>query len=319
MSVDDDLDLSIKPGTGWRISETKSFSIILDRDAHRQMLAYAATDLSRELGGVILGSQERRGQEVVVRVKAAIEARDAVGDRASVKFTHKSWEYINEVKERYFSNLKIVGWFHTHPGFGIFLSEYDRFIHNNFFNLPWQVAFVIDPQAKSEGFFRWDNGKLVQVEYKMEQTRFRNGGYALPAKPEAQPVKAEETTPKSADKDVKSRFQTWQVASGLVGLAAVFLVGYWIGTQKPAQLPTSAPPPAVHTQGHKNTEGFQAQIIYRHRVRYGENLWNISKLYYGTGFRYQEIAEYNHIGPDRNIRAGQILEIPHVEEGLNND
>ena len=43
------------------------------------------------------------------------------------------------------SEERIVGWYHTHPGFGIFLSGMDLFIQDHFFNLPWQVAFVYDP------------------------------------------------------------------------------------------------------------------------------------------------------------------------------
>jgi hypothetical protein len=53
----------------------------------------------------------------------------------------------------------IVGWYHTHPGFGIFLSEMDVFICEHFFNLPWQTAFVFDPHSGEEGNFIWRSGK----------------------------------------------------------------------------------------------------------------------------------------------------------------
>ena len=50
----------------------------------------------------------------------------------------------------------MVGWYHTHPGFGIFLSGMDQFIHQNFFTQKWHIALVLDPIAKSGGFFCWD-------------------------------------------------------------------------------------------------------------------------------------------------------------------
>ena len=36
--------------------------------------------------------------------------------------------------------LKIVGWYHTHPGFGVEFSEMDLFIQQNFFGGPAQIA-----------------------------------------------------------------------------------------------------------------------------------------------------------------------------------
>ena len=53
----------------------------------------------------------------------------------------------------------MIGWYHTHPGFGIFLSDMDVFICDNFFNLPWQVAFVYDPLGGDEGNFVWRAGQ----------------------------------------------------------------------------------------------------------------------------------------------------------------
>ena len=56
-------------------------------------------------------------------------------------------------KLEYFANARIVGWYHTHPDFGIFLSDYDVFIHQHFFSGPGQIALVIDPVRKLEGVF----------------------------------------------------------------------------------------------------------------------------------------------------------------------
>ncbi|MEE0265826.1 MAG: hypothetical protein UD936_09395, partial [Acutalibacteraceae bacterium] len=53
---------------------------------------------------------------------------------------------------------------HTHPDFGIFLSEYDKFIHENFFTEDYQIAYVVDPIQKIEGFYFWINGKLEKCK-----------------------------------------------------------------------------------------------------------------------------------------------------------
>ena len=62
--------------------------------------------------------------------------------------------------DRKYKDKKIVGWIHTHPNFGIFLSENDRFIQQNFFTDANQVAYVVDPIQNDEGFFFWVNEKL---------------------------------------------------------------------------------------------------------------------------------------------------------------
>src|SRR5205823_14556508 len=59
--------------------------------------------------------------------------------------------------------LDIVGWYHTHPDFGIFLSGHDLFIHQHFFNQPLQVAYVVDPIRQTRGFFQWRDGDPTPV------------------------------------------------------------------------------------------------------------------------------------------------------------
>jgi hypothetical protein len=64
--------------------------------------------------------------------------------------------------EQDFAGQRMVGWYHSHPHFGIFLSDYDQFIHENFFREPWQVAYVVDPLLEQRGWFGWVDGKLVR-------------------------------------------------------------------------------------------------------------------------------------------------------------
>jgi 26S proteasome regulatory subunit N11 len=48
----------------------------------------------------------------------------------------------------------IVGWYHSHPGYGIFLSDIDLKSQITFFNQPYHVALVVDPIKKEYGFFK---------------------------------------------------------------------------------------------------------------------------------------------------------------------
>lgn len=315
----DDLEISLKPADDMLLSQAQDFIIIVDDDVHQQMNSYAQTDLSRELAGVILGHYEQQGSKVIIKVIAAIEARDAERQRASVKLTHESWAYINQVKDKMFPDLKIVGWFHTHPGFGIFLSEFDRFIHKNFFNLPWQVAFVIDPVAHKEGFFCWEGKEIKPCSFVVEEIGYNNGGYLLPgysseAGSDNKPSPVDMYLDK-VDAAGTGGGRWWQAIIGLVLIFGLTLGSYNVGIKQGQRMHVEppSPEPAAATAAVVKNE-IPVEVIYKHKVRKGDNLWEISEMYYGTGFRYREIAHHNYLLPDYIIQPGQILIIPNVEE-----
>jgi proteasome lid subunit RPN8/RPN11 len=145
-----------------------SVTINIDNAVKEKIIKYSRSDTSRELAGVLLGHYKEKNEgEYVVNIEANIEALYTEGGKSNVTFTHKSWDYIDKVKEKKYPDLKIVGWFHTHPGFGIFLSEHDKFIQNNFFNLPWQVAYVIDPVQNQDGFFGFsEENRIIKLPFK---------------------------------------------------------------------------------------------------------------------------------------------------------
>ncbi|MGQ9897755.1 MAG: Mov34/MPN/PAD-1 family protein [Acidobacteriota bacterium] len=51
------------------------------------------------------------------------------------------------------ADLRIVGWYHTHPGFGVFMSGTDQDTQQQVFGMPWQVAVVYDPLNGEYGLF----------------------------------------------------------------------------------------------------------------------------------------------------------------------
>ncbi len=148
--------------------EAKGVYVLINQSASDSILNYAQSDTSCELGGVLLGSYIEKEGKYLVRVEAAVEALYSEARRTNIKFTHKTWEYIDQVKEEKYPETRIVGWYHTHPGFGIFLSKHDQFIHSNFFNLPWQVAYVIDPIQGLDGFFGWLDHSIVKIPFKTQ-------------------------------------------------------------------------------------------------------------------------------------------------------
>ena len=127
-----------------------------------EIKAHGRTSLHEEVCGVLLGNLCFDGTPYLL-IDGRIEGKYATHQSGSVTFTSETWDYINGERDAKFANRKIVGWYHTHPGFGIFLSNMDAFIHNNFFSMKWQPAYVFDPQAETDGFF-FARGNSIERE-----------------------------------------------------------------------------------------------------------------------------------------------------------
>jgi proteasome lid subunit RPN8/RPN11 len=112
-----------------------------------------------EVCGVLVGTgyQDARGPYLLI--EHCIRGNNAGSKATNVTFTADTWQHIQETMDRQYADKKIVGWYHTHPGFGIFLSDMDIFICDHFFDLPWQSAFVYDPISGEEGNFIWRAGR----------------------------------------------------------------------------------------------------------------------------------------------------------------
>lgn len=125
-----------------------------------QICNHVFSSLEAEVGGVLVGRLRADGSP---RITGSIPALEAEGARARVTFTHDAWSRIHEVLDREFPSEDILGWYHSHPGFGIFLSEHDLFIHRNFFSRPEQIAVVVDPHSGREGVFAWRGGEIIKL------------------------------------------------------------------------------------------------------------------------------------------------------------
>jgi proteasome lid subunit RPN8/RPN11 len=134
-------------------------SLAVDSEVVRQIRQHARSSSKTEVCGVLIG-QDRDHR---IAVTACIEGQNAEEAGAHVTFTQDTWEHIYSVKDQRYPQERIVGWYHSHPGFGVFLSDHDTFIHKNFFSSPGQVAWVFDPHSDEEGCFGWVDGRIERL------------------------------------------------------------------------------------------------------------------------------------------------------------
>ncbi len=168
----DQIGISLQPADEALHTSNRETVVMVAQSVLEEVRRHGKEDSSREQGGILVGTVASSQDKVYVNVEAVIAAPQTRAKRTSVTFTHDSWAHINQVKDSDYPNQDIVGWYHTHPGFGIFLSDYDTFIHRNFFPAAWQVAFVLDPLSGESGFFVWkDNIVCSECHERLSTSR----------------------------------------------------------------------------------------------------------------------------------------------------
>ncbi|MHC5050070.1 MAG: hypothetical protein ACYTGK_05600, partial [Planctomycetota bacterium] len=176
-----------------------------------------------------------------------VSARDAaaVVERAQqhadektseLTFTHATWEHIHGEMDTKHQGKRILGWYHTHPGFGIFLSDRDLFIQKSFFNLPYQIALVYDPKSREHGVFTWRDNEPKRSRRHWIGGREHIWDGAPPptaSKGDPAPKNAEEPVERRArDGDEPERFFLYAIGVALLIVGG--LIGWWVSARDAA-------------------------------------------------------------------------------------
>ena len=204
-------------------------SVAIGSDVVRQIRRHARSSIKTEVCGVLVGRENSEGMEV----EACISGLNAEQAGAHVTFTQDTWEHIYKVKDQQYPDQRIVGWYHSHPGFGIFLSDHDTFIHKNFFSSPRQVAWVCDPHSDEEGCFGWVSGRIERLT--QIQIIDRQGGEGAEVGGRPEPVlSAEEDEPAAGqpwvpDPDNSETVSLTQLTTTVLSYLSVLLLGFMIG------------------------------------------------------------------------------------------
>lgn len=301
----DDIEITLSgaalPAT---TASTVPVQIRLETSVRQQINEYARTNTSCELGGVLIGDVET-GNPATATVEGMIPARFTEAVKASITFTHDTWRDIHAVKDRLFPDKKIIGWFHTHPGFGIFLSNYDLHIHRHFFNLDWQIAYVIDPLAREEGFFRWEMGEVRKAAAYEE---YGETPLTLP------PIRA--VLPPPTPRTQPTLDWRYIVIAVLIcaniGQAIYFRTHERVVYVPEHQIVVTPPPEEEPTE----IVPAQPSTVKIHIVQATENLWTISRQYYPKDQIVEGIEllkKANNLNSDL-LQVGMQLKVPSLVE-----
>lgn len=152
--------------------------VFLTQNAYLRICAHAGSDLDNEVGGWMAGKHccDRVSGESFIVIDTVLPAEHTQQGPAHLTFTGDSQVRMHTNLQNDYPNKELLGWYHTHPKMGVFFSNWDVWLHQNFFSEPWQVALVIEPHSSVGGFF------IRQLDGSLE-TNLYYGFYELMGNP----------------------------------------------------------------------------------------------------------------------------------------
>ena len=211
-------------------------------------------NLEAEICGVLVGEFCEDDYGLYVSVRAVIEGSGADQGAAHVTYTQETWNKIHERMDEDYSRYEIVGWYHSHPGFGVAFSDMDLFIQENFFAGRGQIAFVSDPLGGEEAICVNSPDGIKNVSRFWVDDRQRQCSGVKSAGSSGEPVEGAKVAAaiESMEQRLRQALQsvdalrtTYYRFLAVVGMLLAVGVVFWIGDMVYARWTAGAMPPKV--------------------------------------------------------------------------
>jgi proteasome lid subunit RPN8/RPN11 len=131
------------------MTDQKKFEIVCTDELMNKIEEQCFSSTKTEVGGFLVGTIAD-GKSTVTHV---LKAKHIANTQSQLTFTNKTWETAHAEMGEIGADAELIGWFHSHPNFGIFLSDYDKFIQNEFFYKDGMITIVVDPINGKRGWF----------------------------------------------------------------------------------------------------------------------------------------------------------------------
>jgi hypothetical protein len=311
------------PANSRRIGDgEEDLKIFIKDTAIDDIKAYLSSDKSRELGGVLVGNAYLdESNNIFLVISDIVIAKYTEANLTRLTFTHNTWEDINNKIEKDFSEKSISGWFHSHPGHTVFLSTYDKFIHENFFSGDFYVAYVFDPVHNEEGFFYNKDNNLVKANSFYIYSDFGMSGDSIINTKEDTHV--EKKTVKSSPSGIASLF----ISVICLIITAYMTFSYIELDKKVNELKDlSLKIKELKEENAKTKEKLDKYISYleqgndsikstpdstiKYQIKPGDTLRKLAIQYYNDEGQYNLLIRQNNLKDEFDISVGQIIEIP---------
>ncbi|MFW9818686.1 MAG: Mov34/MPN/PAD-1 family protein [Candidatus Thorarchaeota archaeon] len=144
-----------------KLQEDFVFPIYIYEDTIEEIKSFCKNS-EEEIFGYLIGSILKWKERMYIVIEDSIFLIGAVySDKTytsqiegTAGLYQKKFQRIKKKKNN--ENLRIIGWWHSHPNLGCFLSSTDLLTQKYFFPKEYQVALVLDPIQNEFEFFTID-------------------------------------------------------------------------------------------------------------------------------------------------------------------
>lgn len=153
----------IEEFTAQRSIASEFSQVYILEEARSALIRHLESDLRVEQGGILFGNAYADANfGIYVEITAAVAAPATIGTGAHLEFTPESWLGIMDHAKADHPQENIVGWYHSHPNIGVFMSGTDMRTQQAFFHHPWCLSIVCDPVRHDIGYFLGEKAKSVK-------------------------------------------------------------------------------------------------------------------------------------------------------------
>jgi proteasome lid subunit RPN8/RPN11 len=143
---------------------SRGLDIVVRRSALSCIRAHGDANPNVDTYGALVGDLYRDAKGPYLLIEQIIQTDTAGGSQ----FTPDIWETMQSMMEQNYPQSRVVGWYRTGPGNGVYLTESDRTLHDHYFGVPWQAALIYNPHLRETGIFSTRAGALLGIEYLVE-------------------------------------------------------------------------------------------------------------------------------------------------------
>ena len=162
------------------IEENYVFPVYIKEDTINKIILYCKS-FEKEIFGYLIGNILKWDDKIYVKIEDLLFILGAIHSEdfstAQIEGTAGKYEskFQRLKKKSQNSSLRIVGWWHSHPDFGCFLSNTDLTTQTYFFPESYQVALVVDPIRDELGFYTLADGSekgYKPISYAVNRTSY---------------------------------------------------------------------------------------------------------------------------------------------------
>tara|TARA_B100001750_G_scaffold62353_1_gene49543 strand:+ start:368 stop:1315 length:948 start_codon:yes stop_codon:yes gene_type:complete len=139
---------------------TRDFPAIVPESLIRQAAAFTAPRGRLEMGGLLIGHVDEQGHNVAVTGLFPEQLKESSGycefDGMWTALVAAACDHANQIGDEAVPKVRIIGWIHTHPDIGIFLSGIDVTTFRALRDATPDrrlMAVVVDPLREENGVF----------------------------------------------------------------------------------------------------------------------------------------------------------------------